>query len=78
MGTKLAMSTAFHPQTDGQTERTNQTLEVMLRAVISEHPGDWDECLDVIEFAYNNSISRVPKRHHLDLIMVRIHGLQFQ
>ncbi|CAH9119792.1 unnamed protein product [Cuscuta europaea] len=55
MGTKLKLSTAFHPMTDGQTERTIQTLEDMLRACILDLQGSWDEHLDLIEFSYNNS-----------------------
>ena len=55
MGTKLHFSTAFHPQTDGQSERTIQTLEDMLRACVMEFKGSWDNYLSLIEFAYNNS-----------------------
>ncbi|GJW74311.1 retrotransposon protein, putative, ty3-gypsy subclass [Tanacetum coccineum] len=47
--------TAFHPQTDGQSERTIQTLEDMLRACALEWTGSWDEYLCLVEFAYNNS-----------------------
>ena len=54
-GTKLAMSTAYHPQTDGQTERQNRTLEEMLRAFVSVQQNDWDEQLDAAELAINNS-----------------------
>ena len=54
MGTKLHMSTAFHPQTDGQSERTIQTLEEMLRACVIEFQGAWDKYIALIEFAYNN------------------------
>lgn len=54
-GTKLLMSTAYHPQTDGQTERANRTVEQMLRAYISPHHDDWDKHLAAVEFAYNNS-----------------------
>lgn len=56
-GTQLAMSTANHPQTDGQTERANRTLEEMLRNVIGRQPSDWDEHLPALEFAYNNSVN---------------------
>ena len=49
------MSSAFHPQTDGQTERTNRTLEEMLRAYISLEHDDWDAKLACAEFAINNS-----------------------
>ena len=55
LGTELRFSTAFHPQTDGQSERTIQTLEDMLRACVIEFSGSWDDHLALIEFAYNNS-----------------------
>ncbi|KAA0059807.1 pol protein [Cucumis melo var. makuwa] len=55
MCTRLDFSTAFHPQTDGQTERLNQVLEDMLRACALEFPGSWDSHLHLMEFAYNNS-----------------------
>lgn len=55
LGTKLNFSTAFHPQTDGQSERTIQTLEDMLRACILDLGGSWEKHLPLIEFAYNNS-----------------------
>jgi hypothetical protein len=55
MGTRLKMSTSHHPQTDGQSERTIQTLEDMLRACVLEDGGSWSNHLHLIEFAYNNS-----------------------
>ena len=55
LGTKLSFSTAFHPQSDGQSERTIQTLEDMLRAYALDFEGKWDEHLPLVEFAYNNS-----------------------
>ncbi|KAJ0810336.1 putative nucleotidyltransferase, Ribonuclease H [Helianthus annuus] len=55
MGTKLNLSTAFHPQTDGQTERTIQTLEDMLRSCVIDFGGNWDSYLPLAEFSYNNS-----------------------
>ncbi|XP_074314146.1 uncharacterized protein LOC141649353 [Silene latifolia] len=55
MGTTLKMSTAFHPATDGQMERTIQTLEDMLRACVLEFGGSWEERLDLIKFSYNNN-----------------------
>ncbi|KAJ4718964.1 Retrotransposon protein, putative, Ty3-gypsy subclass [Melia azedarach] len=55
MGTKLNFSTAFHPQTDEQSERTIQTLEDMLRACVIQFKGNWDVYLSLMEFAYNNS-----------------------
>ena len=55
LGTKLNMSTAYHPQTDGQSERTIQTIEDMLRVCAIDFKGNWDEHLPLVEFAYNNS-----------------------
>jgi transposase InsO family protein len=55
LGTKLKMSTAYHPQTDGQTENANRTLENMLRAYVTYHQDDWDERLTAAEIAVNNS-----------------------
>jgi transposase InsO family protein len=55
MGTKLRFSTAHHPQTDGQSERTIQTLEDMLRSCALSFQGSWIDHLPLVEFAYNNS-----------------------
>jgi transposase InsO family protein len=55
LGTKLLHSSAYHPQTSGQTERVNQILEDMLRACVLEFPQKWDDCLPLAEFSYNNS-----------------------
>jgi hypothetical protein len=55
MDTKLNFSSAYHPQTDGQTERTNQILDDMLRACVLKHGGSWDKSLPYAEFSYNNS-----------------------
>jgi len=55
MGTKVQMSTAYHPQTDGQSERTIQTLEDMLRMCVLDWGGHWADHLSLVEFAYNNS-----------------------
>ncbi|GJW73178.1 reverse transcriptase domain-containing protein [Tanacetum coccineum] len=55
LGTRLDMSTAYHPQTDGQSERTIQTLEDMLRACVIDFGGNWDVHLPLAEFSYNNS-----------------------
>ncbi|HYX50370.1 MAG TPA: hypothetical protein VE843_11545, partial [Ktedonobacteraceae bacterium] len=57
MGTKLNLSTAYHPQTDGQSERTNQTLEQYLRIFVNYQQDDWDEHLTGAEFAINNVVS---------------------
>jgi len=53
--TKLIRSSAYHPQTDGQTERINQILEDMLRACAIQYGKNWDKCLALAEFSYNNS-----------------------
>ena len=55
-GTRLLLSTAYHPQTDGQTERANRTIEDMLRPYVSSHHNDWDQHIAAVEFAYNNSV----------------------
>ncbi|GJR50231.1 putative reverse transcriptase domain-containing protein [Tanacetum coccineum] len=55
MGTRLDMSMAYHPETDGQSERTIQTLEDMLRACVIDFGNGWEGHLPLIEFSYNNS-----------------------
>ncbi|WVZ76109.1 hypothetical protein U9M48_024111 [Paspalum notatum var. saurae] len=55
MDTRLNFSSAYHPQTDGQTERTNQILEDMLRACAIQYGTSWDKSLPYAEFSYNNS-----------------------
>ena len=54
MGTKLRFSTAFHPQTDGQSERVIQVVEDMLCACVLDFKGNWSNHLSLVEFAYNN------------------------
>jgi hypothetical protein len=54
-GTELAMSTAYHPQTDGQTERTNQVVEQILRNYINYRQNDWDVYLSGVAFAINTA-----------------------
>ena len=51
LGTRLDLSTAFHPQTDCQSERTIQVLEDMLRACVIEFGGHWDNFLPLEEFS---------------------------
>eukprot|EP00253_Pinus_taeda_P007770 PITA_07770 len=54
LGTQLNFSTAYHPQTNGQTERVNQIVEDMLRACVMQKPTQWEDYLHLVEFAYNN------------------------
>jgi hypothetical protein len=55
LGTRLCVSSSFHPQTDGQTERVNQTPEAYLRHFVSATLNDWDLLLSRAEFAHNNA-----------------------
>ncbi|KAD2805431.1 hypothetical protein E3N88_38808 [Mikania micrantha] len=74
LGTNLNLSTTFHPQTDGQSECTIQTLEDMLRTCILDFGGNWDSHLTLTEFSYNNnyhsSISCAPFEALYDTIEV--------
>ena len=86
LGTSLLRSSAYRPQTNGQTERVNQVLKDMLRACAISFPEKWDECLKLAEFSYNNryqeSIRMAPFealygqkcRTPLNWIEVRDHG----
>ncbi|KAD3336598.1 hypothetical protein E3N88_32117 [Mikania micrantha] len=67
-GIRLDLSTAYHPQTDGQTERTIQTLEDMLRACVIDFGGNWDSHLPLVEFSYNNS-------YHANIVMAPFEAL---
>nr|GEV14868.1 reverse transcriptase domain-containing protein [Tanacetum cinerariifolium] len=55
LGTQLNLSTAYHPETDGQNERTIQMLKDMLRACVIDFDNSWDQHLPLVEFSYNNS-----------------------
>jgi transposase InsO family protein len=55
LDTQLRFSSAYHPQTDGQTERVNQILEELLRAYALQYERRWDKSLPYAEFSYNNS-----------------------
>ena len=57
LGTTLSFSTSYHPQTDGQSERANRTIEQMLRPFVQSNQQEWDVVLPLLEFSYNNSIS---------------------
>jgi hypothetical protein len=66
VGTKLAMSSAYHPQTDGQTERVNQRLEMYLRCAVHSSPKQWKSWLSQAEFWYNSSYT-----HHWDALPLK-------
>ncbi|GJZ67547.1 reverse transcriptase domain-containing protein [Tanacetum coccineum] len=70
MGTQLDMSTAYHPQTDGQSERTIQTLEDMLHACVIDFGNGWERHLPLIEFSYKIVIMLALKLPHLRHFMV--------
>ena len=55
MGTKQKLSTSYHPQTDGQIERTNQTIEQYLRCYLNYEQDNWVKLLPMAQFAFNNS-----------------------
>jgi hypothetical protein len=55
-GTRMSMSSAFHPESDGQTERVNRTLEQTLRMFVSPAQDDWDDLLPAVEFACNSAV----------------------
>jgi len=62
LGIETKLSTAYHPQTDGQTERTNQELEQYLRIFINHRQTDWVDWLPIAEFAYNNKVHSSTKQ----------------
>ncbi|WVZ76261.1 hypothetical protein U9M48_024249 [Paspalum notatum var. saurae] len=64
----IRFSTAYHPQTDGQTERTNQILEDMLRAYAIQYGTSWDKCLPYAEFSYNNSYQASLKKSSFEAL----------
>ncbi|WVZ81075.1 hypothetical protein U9M48_028499 [Paspalum notatum var. saurae] len=71
LDSKLRFSTAYHPQTDGQTERTNQILEDMLRACAIQYGTSWDKSLPYAEFSYNNSYQASLKKSPFEALYGR-------
>ncbi|GMF29277.1 unnamed protein product [Phytophthora fragariaefolia] len=63
LGTRLDMSTADHPQTDGQTERVNRVVEDVLRSICAETPRRWSAMLTLVEFALNNAVHASYRLH---------------
>ncbi|GKE35892.1 putative reverse transcriptase domain-containing protein, partial [Tanacetum coccineum] len=76
LGTRLDMSIAYHPQTDGQSERTIQTLEDMLRACVIDFGGSWDVHLPLAEFSYNNSYHSKLVQETTDKVILIKEGLK--
>nr|GEV47276.1 reverse transcriptase domain-containing protein [Tanacetum cinerariifolium] len=71
LGTQLDMSTAYHPKTDGQSERTIQTIEDMLRACVTDFGKGWEKHLPLVEFSYNNSYHAIIKTTPFDALYGR-------
>jgi len=71
--TKLLFSTTCHPQTYGQTKVVNKTLSQLLRAIIQNNLKSWEECLPLIEFAYNRTVHSTTSFSPLKLFMILIH-----
>ena len=68
LGIKLSLSTAYHPQTDGQTERINQEVEQYLRHFVNEYQNDWASLLPTVEFALNNRINASTRKSPFELV----------
>jgi hypothetical protein len=71
LDTQLHFSSAYHPQTDGQTERVNQILEDMLRACALQYGRSWDKSLPYAEFSYNNSYQESLKMAPFEMLYGR-------
>jgi hypothetical protein len=71
LDTQLRFSSAYHPQTDGQTKRVNQILEDMLRACAFQYGISWDKSLSYAEFSYNNSYQESMKMAPLEMLYGR-------
>jgi hypothetical protein len=69
MGTKRRLSTAYHPQTDGQTERQNQSLEHYLRTYVNFEQTDWARWLPLAQHVYNNSTHSVTGKTPTEVLM---------
>jgi hypothetical protein len=75
MDTRLNFSSAYHPQTDGQTERVNQILEDMLRACALKDSKSWDKCLPYAEFSYKNRYQKSLKMSSFKVLYGRKCGI---
>ena len=68
MGIKHLFSTAYHPQTDGQTEVVNRSLSTLLRVLIKPNLKNWEECIPHTEFAYNRALHHATKRTPFEVV----------
>ncbi|GJW85972.1 RNA-directed DNA polymerase [Tanacetum coccineum] len=68
MGTQLQFSSSHHPQTDGQTEVVNRSLENLLQSLVGENPRQWDLVLPQAEFAYNRSKNRTTGKTPFEVV----------
>ena len=66
--TKINFSTSYHPETNGQIERTNQFIEDMLRMYVMEKPTKWEDYLHLVEFAYNNGYQASTNMNPLEIM----------
>jgi hypothetical protein len=71
LDTQLRFSSAYHPQTDGQTKSVNQVLEDMLRACAMQYGSSWDKSLLYAEFSYNNSYQKSLKMAPFEMLYGR-------
>jgi hypothetical protein len=71
LDTQLCFSSAYHPQTDGQTKRVNQIIEDMLRACALQYGRSWDKSLSYVKFSYNNSYQESLKMAPFEMLYGR-------
>jgi hypothetical protein len=71
LNTNLNFSTSYHPQTDGQTERTNQIVEDMIRMHIRTKPNKWEDYMHLVEFAYKNGYQTLAKLSPFEILYDR-------
>ncbi|PKU81168.1 putative mitochondrial protein [Dendrobium catenatum] len=75
LGTDLRLSSAYHPQSDGQTEVVNRTLVSMLRCLVQEYPKQWEEVLTTAEFAYNSMVNRSTGKTPFSIVFTKVPNL---
>jgi hypothetical protein len=68
LGTQLSFSSAYHPQTDGQTEVVNRSLGDLLRSLVIEHHSQWDNKLPQAEFSYNELLNRIIEQSPFQIV----------